>query len=241
MAPYRKPPITEAVIEFRIEPALKRAVLDKLAERFSERYPLGPQETFSVNVEVGLEQPKVSQHVQGYKLIAADGAGILTVGPNTLGTSKLAPYEGWEAFVSTARENWDLWKRTAGWQKVSRVGIRYINRIDIPNPSNSPVTISDYLNVYARLPATDTPPITNFALNAVGPLGKDDFVVILNASSAPSPLLNTISFIVDLDISREKDLPQNEDEMWSLINRVRAYKNDIFEACVTDRARVLFR
>jgi len=132
MAPYKKPPITEAVIEFRFEPPIKRDLLDEGRDHFLQRYPLGPQETFSVNVELGLEQPKVSQHVQGYKLIATDGSGILTMAPGTLGTSKLAPYGGWEAFVATARDNFETWKRLTGRQKVSRIGIRYINRIDIP-------------------------------------------------------------------------------------------------------------
>jgi len=90
------------------------------------------------------------------------------------------------------------------------------------------------------VPSIGAPPITNFALNAVGPLGQDDFTLILNASNAPSPLLDTMSFIIDLDISREKDLPQNEDALWSLIDGVRAHKNRVFEACITDKTRELF-
>ena len=46
--------------------------------------------------------------------------------------------------------------------------------------------------------------------------------------------------ILDIDVSREANLPQNEDGLWELADRMRVHKNTAFEACITDRARELF-
>jgi uncharacterized protein (TIGR04255 family) len=46
--------------------------------------------------------------------------------------------------------------------------------------------------------------------------------------------------LLDVDVSRETDLPQNDDGLWDFVNKVRAHKNFVFEACITNRARELF-
>ena len=66
-------------------------------------------------------------------------------------------------------------------------------------------------------------------------------ILTLNTSSAPSPLLGHAAIIVDIDIAREGDAPQNDEEIYALLNEIRVKKNDIFEACITPRARELFK
>jgi uncharacterized protein (TIGR04255 family) len=66
-------------------------------------------------------------------------------------------------------------------------------------------------------------------------------MLTLNSSSAPSPLLGHAAFIVDEDIAKEGDPPQNDDAIYALLNQIRVKKNEIFEACITPRARELFK
>jgi len=82
--------------------------------------------------------------------------------------------------------------------------------------------------------------MSNFAIHVTRPLGVDDCFIIVNAGSVPSPLLNTFSFLLDIDIYREGDLPKNEKHLWALVNRMRIHKNEIFELCITDRSIELF-
>ena len=66
-------------------------------------------------------------------------------------------------------------------------------------------------------------------------------VLTLNSSSAPSPLLGHAAFVVDLDIAKEGDLPQNDDAIYALLNQIRTKKNEVFEACIKPRGRELFK
>jgi uncharacterized protein (TIGR04255 family) len=239
MPEYKRPPIVEAVVEVRIGGPIALATVERLRERLIESHPLPPQSIITANVEFREDSTRVLQHeLQGYRLTAGDGAGLVTIGPHSISTSRLAPYEGWESFVATARQNWDIWKRLAGWQKIVRIGVRYVNRIDIP--ADHDVNIDDYLTFSIKGPALALPPISSFAINEARPLGKDDCHLILNAGLVPSPLLKTTSLLLDLDISRVTDLPQNDEALWAFVDRIREHKNFVFEGCITAQARELF-
>jgi uncharacterized protein (TIGR04255 family) len=239
MPQYKRPPITEAVVEVRVADLIPMAAIERVRDRLLEFYPLPAQSIIAANIEIRHDaQHVVHQEVQGFKLTASDGAGVVTIGQQFIGTSRLPPYDGWESFIAAARNNWKIWKRLVEWRKIVRIGVRYINRIDVP--ANGLVNIDDYLTFSIKGPLLELPPLTSFAINEVRPLGKDDCQLILNAGLVPSPLVKTTSFILDLDISRDVDLPQNDEALWAFIERIRQHKNFVFEGCITNRARELF-
>jgi uncharacterized protein (TIGR04255 family) len=240
---YKRPPITEAVVEVRIGTPIGINVVERVRDRLMQSYPVPPQMLISADIALTEEPTKptmVRPHVQGYRLTAADGAGLVSIATNFISTSRLAPYEGWDLFIATARANWEIWKRAVGWQKIVRIGVRYLNRIDIPFVDGRTIDIDDYLTFTIRGPSLDLPPIASFAINEVRPLGRDSCQLILNAGLVPSPLVKTISFLLDVDINREVELPQNDEGLWALIDQIRSHKNFVFEGCITDRARELF-
>lgn len=237
---YKRPPITEAVIEVRIGRPIDAGLLEKLQKRLSRDYPLPPQRTVHINVHLGDESATVKREFEGYKLTATDGASVVSVTPRLISTSRLAPYEGWDQFVKQAVRNWRVWRRIVGWRDIARIGVRFINRVDVSNPKDEPVELERYLNISPRLPEIGQKALNDFSINIKMPLGQGDLNLILNASSAPSPLVKTTSFIIDLDVSRDTDLPTDDEGLWDCIAGVREQKNAVFEACITDRARDLF-
>jgi uncharacterized protein (TIGR04255 family) len=54
-------------------------------------------------------------------------------------------------------------------------------------------------------------------------------------------LLEHGSFLLDLDIAREGDPPQNDEGIYDLLHQIRVKKNEVFEACVTNSARDSFQ
>ena len=62
----------------------------------------------------------------------------------------------------------------------------------------------------------------------------------LNSAVVPAPILDHASFIIDQDIAKEVDLPQSDNDIYELLNEIRVRKNNVFEACISDRARELF-
>jgi uncharacterized protein (TIGR04255 family) len=237
---YKRPPITEAVVEVRMSSAVSQEVLEKVQKRLLVEYPAPPQRTFNMQVEVGEDTSKVIQEPLGYKLTSRDASDVVSISTQAIASSRLPPYEGWEPFIAQARRNWDIWTGIVGRREISRLGVRYINRLDIPVREVPELRIEDYLNFGLRLPKTGIPPMTHLSINSVAPLGKDECTLILNAGTGPSPLVQTFSLYLDLDISREVALPQRDDKLWEFVDRMREHKNFIFEACITDRARALF-
>lgn len=98
--------------------------------------------------------------------------------------------------------------------------------------------ISDYLRVYPE--ATAVKRMVSYAMQMSGLLEEDSCRLVINSSLAPSPLVDYISVVLDIDVSRAGDPPQKDDEIWALIDRIRLHKNHIFEESVTDKARELF-
>ena len=241
-SPYRRPPITEAVIELRVADPIEIDQAEKIKDRLLDDYPITPQTMQQISITAGTgNQSAAKVEFAAYRLSSADAADVAIIGRQNISASRLAPYTNWEAFIGHARRNWAVWRKVAGWREVTRIGVRYINRIDVPNPDDSPVTIDDYLLFRPVFPVFDGGgSVDTYAINASMGIANSPFRLILNAGSTPSPMVRTVSFLLDMDISQEGNLPRNDDDLWALIDEIRPIKNRIFEASVTDLSRELF-
>ena len=242
--PYHRPPITEAVIEIRFSTPVDQTSLDKVNSDFASSYPL--QQTVR-NLEVAFGVPpkiedsptaQVNQAV-GRRRSSEDLSEIIVLWPLAFEMAQLAPYPGWRDFFERFDRDWNIWKRNIGYRKIGRIGVRFINRIDIPL-IGTVIEESDYLRVYPKLPES-LGPMTTYGLQAQLPPDDKGFKVTLNSASVPSPLLNHGSLILDQDVAVEINVPQNDQEIYTLLDQIRAKKNAVFEDCVTPRARELFQ
>ncbi len=240
--PYRRPPITEAVVELRFAAPIEVDQVEKIKDRLTDDYPVTPQIMQNISfISAPGNQNSTQVEFAGYRMSSADATNVAIIGRQNISTSRLAPYTGWEEFTGNAKRNWAIWRKVAGWREVTRIGVRYINRIDIPNPDDSPVPIHHYLAFLPVFPDIEgSKSIDTFAINGSTGIANSSFKLILNAGSTPSPLVRTESFLLDIDISQDGNLPHNDDGLWALIDEVRLLKNRIFEACITDLSRELF-
>jgi len=236
---YKRPPIVEAVIEIRCE-EVDKASIDTVQKQLRRKYPIS--EDFShVNFRIDVSKRALQQEVDaiGYRLRSSDSADIQIITSSIFSAARLAPYQSWETFSGLAKANWAAWKKIVGYKKIKRIGVRYINRIDVPWGGATHVRTEDYLRFNPGMPDS-FPPISAYVMNVVVP-GQDECNLVINSNTIASPLIDHASFILDIDIIRESSPPpQNDKEMWSLIDRIRIYKNEIFESCITDKARELF-
>ncbi len=154
--------------------------------------------------------------------------------------SELAPYPGWDAFFARFQRDWALWKRAVNYKKINRIGVRYINRIDIPMEGRPVTHEEEFLNVYVHMPE-ELQPLAAWAVQAQSRLPDMGCKVTLNLSVVPSPLLGHMAFVLDQDIAKDDNPPQNDGEIYELLNQIGAKKNSVFEACITDNARRLFK
>ena len=186
--PYKRPPITEAVIGIRFADPLDSVTLDKVAAALKPLYPR--EDTLrSVQIPFTLNPTAPSPHTIGqigYRLSSLDQAHILILMPTppSLTMSQLAPYPGWDQFFGRFCRDWGVWKKSVGYRKINRVGVRYINRIDIPTAD--PVVYEEqFLNVYPHVPEV-LGPVLQYAVQTQLPITYIGCILNMNSSVVPS-------------------------------------------------------
>lgn len=239
---YLRPPITEAVIELKYADPIDAAAVERISRRFGQDYPVSEDQQ-GIEVQIDTKSKEVKQVPQwaGKKLSSNDQANIIALRDNLFVCIRLAPYTGWDEFFGRARAGWKEVVAVSGVRRISRVGVRYINRLDIPiSAPAETLDIKDYLAVWPNLPSTGAP-IATYAFQATRAINSDGCSVTIASGTVPSPLVDHISLTLDVDVFAEQTNLIRDNEIWDLVSRMRDLKNNIFEASITDRSRELFK
>jgi uncharacterized protein (TIGR04255 family) len=237
---YTFAPIQEAVIDLIFSETQTFERVEKASSKLKRRYPQMEQ---LVNIEGGMSGPghmSFKSGPIGFHLSTLDMSDIVQIQIDRLTTSRTAPYEGWEKLLDASKENWRTVSREITSQIIRRVGIRYINRIDIPLNGEDSVQLSDYLSFLPNISPISGEPMTEFT-TLVTRLTRDPlWTARIISTLAPPVLINHMSVLFDIDVYREKDIPIKYEELWKQIDGARILKNEIFEKYLTEKSRKLF-
>jgi uncharacterized protein (TIGR04255 family) len=118
--------------------------------------------------------------------------------------------------------------------------VRYINRLDVPVPSGERIDPSLYLTNLPNFPGQDAASFDGFNAQVVFAIPDISAGVRVATAGVPSPLIDHVSLVLDLDVYLLVDLPNRPDDIYELLEKLHKAKNDVFEACITERARELF-
>ena len=239
---YQNAPIREAVIDLQVQfetpPSLHQ--LRQLQEHLPEEYCEGTEKREAHGrLEAGeTVSAQVSQVVLGYVFRRQDKRFVFQALKNRAVLSHLAPYTSWTTFSQEARTLWNIYRTHLRPQKIIRVGVRYINRIDLPGPQ---VELKQYFCIFPQLPQEVSSPLSEVFLRVcVRDFNLESHLLLTQALLDPETKDN-ISMLLDIDIFRMENIPQDEEALWALLEKFRQRKNQVFEACITDRTRELFR
>lgn len=178
----------------------------------------------------------------GYTFPRADGARVVHARLDRFAFSWMAPYERWESFLREAEAMWHRYAARAEPQAVTGVGVRFINRIDVPS---SPVEIRDYLRTAVDVSPYLPQGVSSMFMQVDIPLEQYDAVVTITSALSPPARLGFTSLILDIDAKRQVSLdraaPDFETSLVEVMAALRAAKNFVFEACITDGTRGLIR
>lgn len=248
---YNKPPVTEAVIGINIDPPFGPKEMSKLVDKLKSDYPNFeniPNYDVKVNITGNENDARADTKLiklgETYRFSRENMTQIVVITSNSIAVSQLAPYKNWEDLFNRFVAIWNIKTRLMGHKTVSRVGVRYVNRIDIPTNNNEFINENDYLNIYPFLPK-NFKAIIEYAIQVTVPY--DPFEVKLNSAVIPSPLIGHISFLIDIDLYRDPKslyrsypLPQRDEDLFKFVNDMRRYKNEIFESLINNQTRSLF-
>ena len=240
---YSRAPITEATIDLAVDSA-DVADISRLAEfntSVKANYPdVQPIYESEFRFQVG-GQPlaeNTQQHI-GFRLTSKDRKQVILARVGGFALSLLPPYDNWEPFRDQARVLWNEYKSVMDPKAVTRIAVRYINRLDIPSAS---IELGEFLRTVPELSPDMPQTLLEYFMRLVVPV--EDVVaraIINQALVLPPPQPDTTSIVLDIDLFRDTDIPQDEDSIWSLFERLRDHKNDIFNACLTAKTKELIQ
>lgn len=238
---YSKAPIVEAVIDLRCEFAAEQSLQDlgRVQELLSADFPLR-EDYFEFKAQITPTTGLTSeQKAMGFRLLTKERTRIVGIGISGFTYSWLAPYDRWESLRNEAFRIWRIYSSITNPLKVNRVGVRFVNRLDLPLPPGEGVELDQYLRtapkIAAELPQRLESFFLRFQLLVAGQPPAN--LTITETGVAPaSP--EVASVILDID-AFVQSLHATSESAWEIIERLRDEKNFAFESCITDATRSL--
>lgn len=236
----RNAPITEAIFDFRVKARAGfrgeefAPLQSQLANRFPKMEPRrGLQATFAV-IE-GKGRPPVVQDLGllGYFFKTADEKTVAQFRVDGFTFNRLHPYTSWEELFPLVIELWQQYSAIAQPEVITRLAVRYINRIRLPL---GPVALETYLRFAPGIPPELPQSVSSFLTRvtihdpAIGVAAHIAQALEANVSGQQPAV------ILDIDAFKEGEFAIADPAIEETFNRLRDFKNLIFFNSLTEEA-----
>jgi uncharacterized protein (TIGR04255 family) len=237
------PPITEALLDIRCKLPVE-IHLDSLAvlhDAIRDRYPNKRQRksyraTIEIKPEGKIEAHPPSGEADGFLFSSADGRQIVQVRLDGFTFNRLKPYDRWEALRDEAKVHWRAYAGVARPEVISRIALRYINRIEVPISFDFKEYILTTPEIAPGLPQG----LSNFLMRLVVPDPRSGSTAIITETMEP-PKDDRLPLILDIDSIRETIFDPRSEDFWEVFEQLHDFAIEIFFRTVTDKAKELFR
>jgi uncharacterized protein (TIGR04255 family) len=143
--------------------------------------------------------------------------------------NKLHPYDSWRSLSQQARELWRRYVEIARPTKVTRLAVRYTNRIEMPPGVDFKESIRTVPEIALGIPQG----LPQYFMRLVIPDQSGAIAIVTEASLPPSPS-GDVAMLFDIDAFRFTEFTSaDESGIWSTLEALRAYKNMIFFNSIT--------
>jgi len=241
---FPKAPIVEALLDIGFEPStpIGPDVFEKYHELVKTAYPT-KKEVRASQADIELSQglpPKLVTHkdvLDGCHFLSDDKKQIVQVKMRNFTANRLSPYESWEKFQPETQRLWGLLAPLIKQARIRRVGLRYINRVEVPLPVND---LREYILTLPDIPAGLPQAVSEFFMRMVVPDSKREISAAIY-HTIEHPKTGKLPVIFDIDVSKTVSIDLNDKSLWTIVEQLREYKNEIFFHSLTDKAKELFK
>lgn len=238
---YHNAPISEAVIDFRVDlPAeVDMNVFERIASRKSDQLP---NKSPLTSIEIGFQKDNESplrvhsdEQAVGLRMQSKSGDRVLQIQVAGFTYSHMAPYTTFETFSSEAKGLWDAYIEETGATMITRTAIRVINKIILPA---NVTDVRDYVNCYPSNPGLKFADFETFFMQIqLAFMPKQDKKGIINVAHGHAVYPHGSELVLDIDLFVQRDVDATSEELWILLRELSEQKNQVFEACITDKTR----
>lgn len=244
-ATYNKSPIIEVVADFQFENPTEWDLMlpGAMYERLKTEFPNRQQISIIGGVQIasgpsgGFQQIIPQSRMQ---FLRQDGSALVQIGPDVLAINHLQPYQDWRnSFRPILTKGWNCYLEAGGTKTVQGLSLRYINRIQLPNARTGFCQFEDYLEFrpYSSpaLPKDHGP----FLVMVTYPYRDKKDMLTLQLQSE-NGLADHTTFLLDINYRLQSEMPSN-DSLIDWFDDAHGHINTVFENCLTDKLRELFR
>lgn len=240
---YRKPPVIEALCEiYFADSEWDDTVPGAFYEKVKNDYPKKRQRRIQeAKITLGPEQAVagIRQLPPWMQFVSEEEHRMIQIARDLLVINQLHPYphfEDWEPEIYRALNDY---RDLANPKMVTRLGMRYINRVVIPEGR---VRMEKYFTVYPNLPEGFGDTHGPFLVRVEVPQKDNAHTVLITFGTAPPPdSSQTVqAFMLDFYDIFQVNMPPDEDKLKKEIGR--AHDNIViaFEDSITDDLRMIF-
>lgn len=238
-ARYSRSPIVEAVCEFRLPAQCKwdLTVYGSIYEKLRQQFPIKqdvPVRSIEFSEGPGEFQQTVGISTQ-MQISTEDKRQIIRIGSRTFSLSQKSPYLGWKKMKSQLKEVFGVVSDFVEFNTLSRIGLRYINLVEIQTPH---VKIEEYFNYRPIWPWGEL--VTNEVMTRclfVYREGRDACRAIFSDKKINKE--NSSSFVLDFDYFLQKPDSVNSGEALHWVDEAHEAVESLFERSITDKTRSL--
>ena len=242
----RKAPITEAIIDLRV-----KARKDFRVESFNDaRGPLAAefpnveerkslQTVFEFKVATGESASPITRDlgIQGLFFKSPDQLTVAQYRVDGFTLNRLRPYTSWEQILPIALRVWRTYTEIAQPEFVSRVALRYINRLELPVN----IDFDDFLEAGPVIPPDLPQFLSSFRTRLRIHDPEAGLTANVNQVNEEEPPGSTHTVVIlDIDAYKTQDLAPLGTEIEATLNALRHYKNRIFFGSITEQTARLF-
>lgn len=249
---YKNPPVHEIVIDLQFEGELPTEVVAGLSTRLQAH--LGTAAPIQRIVQqTTLRRSGIAVHrapepsLWGWEFDQTEPHRLTTVAANQLTQHFLrseswphGEYVGWEKQSEAFAILLDLARSAYSGLPIRRAGIRYVNRMALPNA----VALRDWFTVVPP-PLPEFDGLWDLTVSRTWSGAREypglSGTVSLSKIEAPTDVEETLGFVLDIDIFNlyVKDAPDLE-QVPGWIEKAHELENRVFEHCITGRLAALF-
>lgn len=231
---YNKPPLIEAVCDFRFSSSepWDWTIPGLFYEQIRDSFP-NKQQINIIETRVDQSESKIVQQSQTkMQFINQDGTTVIHVGPDNLSIHQLPPYNGWEHFKAGVLKYLSVYYKTANLESLVNVILRYVNRIDIPYTE---FELEDYFRILPQAPNPIPQMFPRFLLNVDVPYHVLRSNLRITFGTAIPEGEAKIAYLLDLSMFSLTSAVPSKDEVSDWLEVAHKHLEDAFDAAFTEK------
>ncbi|HZD43946.1 MAG TPA: TIGR04255 family protein [Methanomicrobiales archaeon] len=238
---YVNSPIEEAICEFRYSPETEwdLAVPGLFYSRIQEELPEREQRRVrSVELVMGPEGLLEELVVQDRMFFFSTDRSVgVQLGPKFLGVNVLKPYPSWQRFRPRIEYAFRTLNDTVEMKGIYGINLRYINLIQIPGKDVNP---EEYFSFLPRLGSGFPESADSFMAGAELPFSDGRDACRIEVSDGIPSMPDSTAYLLNIEYFLSEPESIQQDMVTEWLDNAHSKAVELFEACITDKARELF-